>query len=83
MASIPAALSTPTSGSPPAWGERCTTAAPSARIAARCRAISSLASGSSRPLPANTTAAARIERSRRMYSRSRSASRSELHVITR
>ncbi len=65
MPAIPAALSTLTSGSPPACGERWTTAAPSARIAARWRSISSLSAGSSRPLPANTTAAARIERSSR------------------
>ena len=62
-----AALSTPTSGSPRACGDRWTTAAPSARIAARCRSISSLSAGSSSPLPAKTTAAARIERSRRTY----------------
>ena len=47
----PASLSTPTSGSPAACGERWTTAAPSARIAARWRSISSFAAGSSRPEP--------------------------------
>ena len=83
IAAIPAALSTPTSGSPRACGERWTIAAPSARIAARWRSISSLTTGSSSPLPAKTTAAARIERSSRTYDRSRSASRSEEQVMTR
>ena len=40
-------------------------------------------SGSSRPLAAKITLAARIERSSRTYDVSRSASRSELQVITR
>ena len=83
IVAIPAVLSTPTSGSPPAWGERWTTAAPSARIAARCRARSSSSSGSARPEPAKITTAARIERRSRTYERSRSGSRSELQVMTR
>ena len=46
IAAIPAALSTPMSASPAACGERCTTAAPYARIAVRCLATSALSTGS-------------------------------------
>ena len=80
---IPASLSTPTSAGPSACGDRWTTAAPSPRIAARCFSISWFDAGSSRPLAAKITPAARIERSSRTYDVSRSASRSELQVITR
>ena len=80
---IPAALSTPMSASPAACGERCTTAAPYARMAATCLATSALSTGSVRPLPAKMTVAARIDRSRRTYESSRSAIRSELQVTTR
>ena len=44
-----------------------------ARIAATCLRISSFTAGSSRPLPAKMSVAARIERSRRTYEFSRSA----------
>ena len=48
-----------------------------------CRRISALRAGSSSPLPAKISVAARIERSSRTYEFSRSGSRSELQVMTR
>ncbi len=76
-------LSTLTSGSPSACGDRWTTAAPNSRIPSTWRASSSLSAGSSSPLPAKITAATRIDRRRRTYSRSRSGFRSDEHVMTR